>query len=168
MLVIKNLECLKNENKKDISIVFGCGGDRDKKKRPLMARIANKNCSKIYITDYNTRNEYTWKIRKELLKYIPRKKSFNIGNRRNAIQQSIKKAIPGEIILIAGKGHEEIQIYKNKIYKISDKKIIKGTTIKSKNLSKKKFNYFENNLILQKIVGYKKFINFDGLSTDNK
>ena len=65
----------------------------------------------------------------------------------------LKRQIPGEIILVAGKGHEEIQIYKNKIYKISDKKIIKGTTIKSKNLSKKKFNYFENNLILQKITG---------------
>ena len=166
--LLKTLECLKNENKKNISIVFGCGGDRDKKKRPLMARIANKYCSKIYITDDNPRNEDPQKIRKELLKYIPRKKSFNIGNRRNAIQQSIKKAIPGEIILVAGKGHEEIQIYKNKIYKISDKKIIKEITIKSENLSKKKFNYFENNLILQKITGYKKFINFDGLSTDTR
>ena len=166
--LLKTLECLKDENKKNISIVFGCGGDRDKKKRPLMARIANKYCSKIYITDDNPRNEEPQKIRKELLKYIPGKKSFNIGNRRNAIQQSIKKAIPGEIILVAGKGHEEIQIYKNKIYKISDKKIIKGTTIKSANLSKKKFNHFENNLILQKITGYKKFINFDGLSTDTR
>ncbi len=166
--LLKTLQCLKNENKKNISIVFGCGGDRDKKKRPLMARIANKYCSKIYITDDNPRNEDPQKIRKELLKYIPIKKSFNIGNRRNAIQQSIKKAIPGEIILVAGKGHEEIQIYKNKIYKISDKKIIKATTIKSENFSKKKFNYFENNLILQKIVGYKNFINFDGLSTDTR
>ena len=166
--LLKTLECLKNENKKNITIVFGCGGDRDKKKRPLMARIANKYCSKIYITDDNPRNEDPQKIRKELLKYIPRKKSFNIGNRRNAIQQSIKNAIPGEIILVAGKGHEEIQIYKNKIYKISDKKIIKGTTIKSANLSKKKFNHFENNLILQKITGYKRFINFDGLSTDTR
>ncbi len=166
--LLKTLECFKNENKKNISIVFGCGGDRDKKKRPLMARIANKYCSKIYITDDNPRNEDPQKIRKELLKYIPRKKSFNIGNRRSAIEESIKKAIPGEIILVAGKGHEEIQIYKNKIYKISDKKIIKGTIIKSKKFSKKKFNYFENNSILQKITGYKKFINFDGLSTDTR
>ena len=166
--LLKTLECLKNENKKNISIVFGCGGDRDKKKRPLMARIANKYCSKIYITDDNPRNEDPQKIRKELLKYIPRKKSFNIGNGRNAIEESIKKAIPGEIILVAGKGHEEIQIYKNKIYKISDKKIIKRITIKSENFSKKKFNYFENNLILQKIVNYKNFINFDGLSTDTR
>ncbi len=136
--LLKTLECFKNENKKNISIVFGCGGDRDKKKRPLMAKIANKYCSKIYITDDNPRNEDPQKIRKELLKYISRKKSFNIGNRRNAIQQSIKKAIPGEIILVAGKGHEEIQIYKNKTYKISDKKIIKGTIKKSKHLPKKR------------------------------
>ncbi len=166
--LLKTLECLKNENKKNISIVFGCGGDRDKKKRPLMAKIANKYCSKIYITDDNPRSEDPQRIRKELLKYIPRKKSFNIGNRRIAIQQSIKKAIPGEIILVAGKGHEETQIYKNKIYKISDKKIIKGTNIKLENFSKKKFNHFENNLILQKITGYKKFINFAGLSIDTR
>ncbi len=166
--LLKTLECFKNENKKNISIVFGCGGDRDKKKRPLMAKIANKYCNKIYITDDNPRNEDPQKIRKELCKYIQRKKSFNIGNRRTAIEESIKKATPGEIILVAGKGHEEIQIYKNKTYKISDKKIIKGTIKKSKHLPKKKFNYFENNLILQKITGYKKFINFDGLSTDTR
>ena len=99
-----------------IITLFGCGGDRDKKKRPLMARIANKYCSKIYITDDNPRNEDPQKIRKVLLKYIPRKKSFNIGNRRSAIEVSIKKAIPGEIILVAGKGHEEIQIYKTNYF----------------------------------------------------
>ena len=164
----KTLEFLKNDHKKDISIVFGCGGDRDKKKRPLMAKIANKYCSKIYITDDNPRNEDPHQIRKELLKYIPREKSFNIGNRRNAIKVSIKMANPGETILIAGKGHEKIQIYKNKYFKISDKKIIKGTIIKSGIISKKKINHFENNLILQKITNNKKFISFDGLSTDTR
>ncbi len=166
--LLKTLESLKDKYKKEVSIVFGCGGDRDKKKRSLMAKIANKYCSKIYVTDDNPRNEDPQKIRKEILKYIPREKSFNIGNRRNAIKDSIKMANPGEIILVAGKGHEEIQIYKNKSYQISDKKIIKETIIKSENLSKKKLNYFENNLILQKIIGNKKFINFDGLSTDTR
>ena len=166
--LLKTLETLKDKYKKDISIVFGCGGDRDKKKRPLMAKIANKYCSKVYITDDNPRNEDPQKIRKELLKFISREKSFNIGNRSNAIKESIKMASPGEIILVAGKGHEEIQIYKNKSYQISDKKIIKGAFIKSKNLSKKEFNYFENNLILQKITKNKKLINFNGLSTDTR
>ena len=166
--ILKTLEFLKNENKKDISIVFGCGGDRDKNKRPSMAKIANKYCSKIYITDDNPRNEDPQKIRKELLKYISREKSFNIGNRRNAIKKSIKMANPGEIILVAGKGHEQTQIYKNKSYQISDKKIIKETIIKTGSLSKKKFNHFENKLILQKITGNKKLINFDGLSTDTR
>jgi len=166
--ILKTLEFLKNENKKDISIVFGCGGDRDKNKRPSMAKIANKYCSKIYITDDNPRNEDPQKIRKEHLKYISREKSFNIGNRRNAIKKSIKMANPGEIILVAGKGHEQTQIYKNKSYQISDKKIIKETIIKTGRLSKKKLNYFENKLILQKITGNKKFINFDGLSTDTR
>ena len=65
------------------------------------------------------------------------KKSFEIANRSYAIKKSIKDANPGEIILIAGKGHEDIQIYKNKTYRISDKKIVKGIVIKSKSLSKK-------------------------------
>ena len=55
--LLKTLDFLKIKYGKDISLVFGCGGERDKKKRPLMARIANKKCKKIYITDDNPRSE---------------------------------------------------------------------------------------------------------------
>ena len=57
-----------------ISLVFGCGGERDKKKRPLMAKIANEYCKKVYITDDNPRNESPKKIRSQILKYISKKK----------------------------------------------------------------------------------------------
>ena len=90
-----------------------------------MAKIANNNCKKIYITDDNPRKENPKKIRSELLKYISKNKVFEIRNRALAIKKAIQNAHPHEIILIAGKGHEEKQIYKNKIYNISDKKIIK-------------------------------------------
>ena len=95
------------------------------------------------------------KIRKTLLKYISTKKSFDIPSRSQAIKKCIQNASPKEIILVAGKGHEESQIYKNKTYKISDKKIISSITIKSNKLSKNELNNLENKLILQKIVGKK-------------
>ena len=90
-----------------------------------MARIANKYCKKVYITDDNPRNENPKKIRRELSKHIDKNKVINIGNRAQAIKQAIKNANSHELIIIAGKGHEEFQIYKNKIINISDKKIIK-------------------------------------------
>ena len=68
MLYLKHLKFLKYNYGNNISLVFGCGGDRDKKKRPLMAKIANENCKKIYITDDNPRNENPKKIRKETFK----------------------------------------------------------------------------------------------------
>ncbi len=164
----KTLISLKNIYKKNISLVFGCGGDRDKKKRPIMARIANEYCKKIYVTDDNPRNESPEKIRNELLKHISSDKSFNIAKRSLAIKRSIQNAEPHEIILIAGKGHEENQIYKNKIYKISDKKIVKSIKTKFKKISVKKMRYLENKIILNKIVKNSKQIKFSGLSTDTR
>ena len=76
---MKALNSLKINYGNNISLVFGCGGDRDKKKRPLMAKIANENCKKIYVTDDNPRNENPKKIRQELLKHIDKDKAFNIG-----------------------------------------------------------------------------------------
>ena len=86
----KSLKALKNYYGKNISLVFGCGGDRDYKKRPLMARIASLNCQKIYVTDDNPRTENPEKIRKILIKNIKNKNCFNIGSRKKAIFISIK------------------------------------------------------------------------------
>ena len=66
-----------------ISLVFGCGGERDKKKRPLMAKIANEYCKKVYITDDNPRNESPKKIRTQILKYISKKKKLLILEAEN-------------------------------------------------------------------------------------
>ena len=83
------------------------------------------NCKKIYVTDDNPRNENPDKIRKEILKNIKNENCFNIGNRKMQLKTAIKNAEPNEVILIAGKGHETKQIYKNKIISISDKQIVK-------------------------------------------
>ena len=165
--LLKAITSLKNNYGNNISLVFGCGGDRDKKKRPLMAKIANEHCKKIYVTDDNPRKESPTKIRKHLLKYISKKKVFDIGNRELAIKKSIQNAEPNETILIAGKGHEEKQIYKNKIINISDKKIVKKIKVKTK-ISKKRNNFLHNRLILKQILGKTKLVNFNGLSIDTR
>ena len=164
----KTLKSLEFLYKKNISLVFGCGGDRDKRKRPLMAKIANKYCKKIYITDDNPRNENPKKIRQVLLKYIDKNKAFNIGNRALAIKKAIKNADHQEVVLIAGKGHEELQIYKNKIINNSDKKIVRKIKLKLKILNKKHKNFFQNKSIISQILGKKINKNFDGLSTDTR
>ena len=166
--LFESLKSLKNNYGNNISLVFGCGGERDQTKRPIMARIANDNCKKIYITDDNPRNEKPQKIRNDLLKNISKSRSFNIGNRTLAIKKAILNAVPGEIVLIAGKGHEEQQIYKNKILNISDKKIVKKIKVKTKKKSIKDQKFMQNKLILYKVLGKKKSLNFSGLSIDTR
>ena len=129
--LLKSIEALKKNHNNKLSLVFGCGGERDIKKRSLMAKIANLNCYKIYVTDDNPRNENPEKIRRNILKNITNKNRFNIGSRAQAIKKAIYNAEPNEIILVAGKGHEEEQIYK-KIIKFSDKKFIKQLKFKLK------------------------------------
>ena len=162
--VLKSLESL-YEN---ISLVFGCGGDRDKKKRSLMAKVANKYSKKIYVTDDNPRNENPNKIRREIIKKINPNKSFNIGNRTDAIRKAIINSKPNEIVLIAGKGHENKQIYKNRVLHISDKKIVRNIKLKIKILPKMKQNYLANKSILKKITKKNKINNFDGLAVDSR
>jgi MurE/MurF fusion protein len=166
--LLKTIKTLKKIYGDNITLVFGCGGDRDKKKRSLMAKIANYNCKKIYITDDNPRNESPNKIRKELLKYISKDKGINIGNRFLAIKKAIKNANRSEIILIAGKGHEEQQIYKNKINYISDKKIVKNIKIKKNAPNNLQQNFLQNRSILKKILGQNKTLNVNGLSIDTR
>ena len=116
-----------------------------------MAKIADMNCKKIYITDDNPRNEQPGKIRQEIFKIIKNKNCFNIGDRSKAIKTAIKNAEPNEVILIAGKGHEAEQIYKNKIISISDKKIVNNFKSKIKKFSKKNLTFLQNKLILKDI-----------------
>ena len=164
----KTLKYLRLNYGENITLVFGCGGDRDKKKRSLMAKIADANCKKIYVTDDNPRNENPKKIRNELINYIDKNKVFDIGDRKVAIKKAIQNAKPQEIVLIAGKGHEEKQIYKNKVLLFSDKKIIRKTKIKSKKISRLKQNYLSNKLLLKKILGTEKQVNFQGISIDTR
>ncbi len=117
------LKSTKKNNKKPI-LLFGCGGDRDKIKRELMAKVAKKYSSRVYITDDNPRNESPSKIRKDILKHCPG--AIEIGNRKKAINRAISDLKKFESLVIAGKGHEKFQIIKNKKYQFDDLKIVKN------------------------------------------
>ena len=121
---------------KKISIVFGCGGERDKFKRPLMGSLAAQYCKKIYLTDDNPRNENPNSIRNEIKKGIKNKNIYEIKDRKKAIKKAIFDLKSSEILLVAGKGHENTQTCKNEVRFFSDRDIIiKSIKLKNKNLS---------------------------------
>ena len=159
---------LKNSYGNNISLVFGCGGERDLKKRSLMGKIAKLYCKKIYVTDDNPRKENPAKIRKEIVNSLKGSIYFNIGSRSKAIKKAINNAEPNEIILVAGKGHENYQDYGNKIITISDKKIIKNLKINKLTINKKNQNYIFNLKILKLIIKNKKIHKFNGLAIDSR
>ena len=109
---------------KKIILVFGCGGDRDRKKRLTMGRIANKYCNKVFITDDNPRYEDPHKIRSEIAKGC--NKSKIISSREEAIKKAFKLLNKTNLLLITGKGHENYQIFKNIKKPFSDYKVVRS------------------------------------------
>ena len=110
--------------KGQLVVLFGCGGNRDKKKRPLMGRIAEKYSDIALVTDDNPRYENADKIRKEIVKNS--NKLINLKNRKNAIKKSISLLKSKDILIVAGKGHEKYQIIKGKRFPFDDVKITKS------------------------------------------
>ncbi len=133
--------CLSNlkeqfPNKK-IVVLFGCGGNRDQNKRFKMGKIASDYSNEIYLTDDNPRFEDPRKIRDDIKKGIQDTSIKEIPDRKKAISEAIKNLNTGDILLVAGKGHEKTQDFgKKKIY-FSDKKIILDCiNLKNTSLSK--------------------------------
>ncbi|MDN5249074.1 MAG: cyanophycin synthetase [Alphaproteobacteria bacterium] len=102
-----------------IILVFGCGGDRDKGKRPIMGQIAGEYSDIVIITDDNPRGEPAESIRKEIIQAVP--SAIEIANRSEAIAYAINIAKANDIVLVAGKGHEVGQIIGDKSLPFSDK-----------------------------------------------
>jgi UDP-N-acetylmuramoyl-L-alanyl-D-glutamate--2,6-diaminopimelate ligase len=100
--------------------VFGCGGDRDIIKRPLMGKIASSLADTVIVTDDNPRSENPASIRQQILSECT-SKAHEIADRRQAIAYAIAHLEKGDTLLIAGKGHETGQIVGNKTYSFSDK-----------------------------------------------
>ena len=94
-----------------IVLVFGCGGDRDKAKRALMGSVASRFADMVYVTSDNSRSEDPDAIIADILSGIDREKPYRvIRDRAVAIEVAIREARAGDIILLAGKGHEKYEI----------------------------------------------------------
>jgi UDP-N-acetylmuramoyl-L-alanyl-D-glutamate--2,6-diaminopimelate ligase len=110
-----------------LHVVFGCGGDRDKGKRPLMGKAATANADVVIVTDDNPRTEDAATIRKEALAGAPGARE--IGDRATAIREAIAALAQGDMLIVAGKGHETGQIVGTEVRPFSDRdEAIKAAT----------------------------------------
>jgi len=108
-----------------IVTVFGCGGDRDQEKRPKMARVAEIYSDTVILTSDNPRSEDPEKIIHEMLKGITHKDNVYVEiDRKTAIEKALSLATSQDTVLIAGKGHESTQIFRDKVIPFSDKAVI--------------------------------------------
>src|SRR5215467_2006037 len=114
----KALEALRPYAQGRLVVVFGCGGDRDAGKRPIMGEIATANADRVIVTDDNPRSEEPASIRAAILKAAPG--AIEIGDRREAIASAIADLRRGDVLLIAGKGHETGQIVGKQTLPFSD------------------------------------------------
>ena len=103
--------------------VFGCGGDRDKGKRPLMGAIAAEKADIAVVTDDNPRSEDPATIRAEIMAASP--KLREIGDREEAINAAVKMLKPGDLLVVAGKGHESGQIIGDRTLPFSDHDVVR-------------------------------------------
>ncbi len=109
--------------KKKIYTVFGCGGDRDITKRPIMGKYASELSDKVFVTSDNPRNEDPLLILKSIEKGMTKNNYKIIENREEAIRHAITESEPNSVILIAGKGHENYQLVKGVKTHFSDKEM---------------------------------------------
>jgi UDP-N-acetylmuramoyl-L-alanyl-D-glutamate--2,6-diaminopimelate ligase len=114
----KALESLRPYARGKLVVVFGAGGDRDTGKRPIMGRIASENADRVIVTDDNPRSESPAAIRAAILAEAPG--AVEIGDRAEAIKKTIAALATGDVLLIAGKGHELGQIIGDRIVPFSD------------------------------------------------
>src|SRR6266567_1861755 len=114
----KALEALRPYVKHRLVLVFGAGGDRDQGKRPLMGAIAAAQADRVIVTDDNPRSEDPAAIRAAILAAAPG--AVEIGDRREAIRRAIAEMKPGDVLLIAGKGHESGQIVGDRVLPFTD------------------------------------------------
>ena len=162
------IKTLKEHYRVKPDIIFGCGGERDKKKRSKMANISEKNAGKIYITDDNPRNENPRLIRKMIMTGFRKKLTIHeIPLRAKAIKTAVVNSKPNSIILVAGKGHETTQTYGKKIINISDKEIIQNINDKKIKFKKKNYNKILNAEIIRELVKKDK-LKFEGVSINSK
>lgn len=125
--VLSTIKEIRTGNEEVITVV-GCGGDRDKSKRPEMAQIACEMSTRVILTSDNPRTENPDDILNDMKKGVPPlhfKKTLSISDRKEAIRAAVAFAKPGDIILVAGKGHEKYQEINGVKHPFDDKAILK-------------------------------------------
>jgi UDP-N-acetylmuramoyl-L-alanyl-D-glutamate--2,6-diaminopimelate ligase len=115
------LTALRPHVKGRLVLVFGCGGDRDRGKRPIMGEIATRLADKVYVTDDNPRSETPATIRAEIMTAAP--DAVEIGDRAEAIAAAVRELQPTDMLVVAGKGHERGQIVGDTVIPFDDAEV---------------------------------------------
>ena len=115
------LTTLRPHAARQLVVVFGCGGDRDRGKRPIMGDIAMRLADRVIVTDDNPRSEMPATIRAEVLAKAPG--AIEVGDRAEAIRVAMSELKSGDLLVIAGKGHETYQIVGDKTYPFDDAEV---------------------------------------------
>ncbi|MEJ7610911.1 MAG: UDP-N-acetylmuramoyl-L-alanyl-D-glutamate--2,6-diaminopimelate ligase [Ferruginibacter sp.] len=125
--VLATIKKLRRGHEKIITVV-GCGGNRDKAKRPLMAEVACEYSDKVILTSDNPRNERPEDILKDMeagINVVSRRKSITVSDRKEAIKTAVSLSNREDIVLVAGKGHEKYQEINGVKYDFDDKKVLR-------------------------------------------
>ncbi len=119
------------KEKQRLVLLFGCGGDRDKTKRPLMGSIASHLADFVIVTADNSRSERTADILSDIMAGFDGNASHTvIEDRKDAIEYAISSALPGDLILLCGKGHEEYEIMPSGTHPFSEREIAQAAAAK--------------------------------------
>jgi len=113
--------------KQRLVLLFGCGGDRDKTKRPVMGSIASRMADYVIVTADNSRSERTADILSDIMAGFDGTASHTVmENRKDAIEYAVASALPGDVILLCGKGHEEYEIMPDGTHPFSERDIVRN------------------------------------------
>jgi UDP-N-acetylmuramoyl-L-alanyl-D-glutamate--2,6-diaminopimelate ligase len=119
----KALQVMRQHCKGRLTLVFGCGGDRDRGKRPQMGALAAQLADNIILTDDNPRSESGDAIIADIRAGMGARQATVIRDRESAIRQAVDDARPGDVVLVAGKGHETYQIIGDERRPFSDQAV---------------------------------------------
>lgn len=129
---LKNvLQLARKITKARVLVLFGCGGNRDAKKRPIMGKIACELADLVIVSDDNPRNENAKNIRAEILSACEIAKTVEIAGRKEAITKAISMLKPEDVLILAGKGHEKYQIIGDEKFEFDEELIVKNVLNKT-------------------------------------
>ncbi len=124
------LQALRESARGEVVVVFGCGGDRDRGKRPQMGAVAARLADRIYVTNDNPRTEEPRSIADQIVAGVVGREHVVELDRRAAIERAVREARPGDVVLVAGKGHEAYQILGEAVLPFDDASVAREALAK--------------------------------------